>query len=185
MLRSVTHLELARRGWAAIGDEALGHADALYDLARHLTRNDADAADLVQETYAHALRAADQFQPGTHLKAWLLRILRNAFLTTRRREGRAPPGGNVEAELARPDEEGDAWLRGDLELERMRHIVGAEIEAALAQLSEEARTVILLDLDGLTEAEMAHVIGCPPGTVKSRLSRARAALRERLAEYAR
>ncbi len=167
---------------SALSEQALAHADALYNLARHLARDPADAEDLVQETFARAF--AGRFEPGTNLRAWLFRILRNAFLDRARRERRAPAAGEA------GDVAGDAAadgpsLRDDRELEAMRRIVGEEIEAALQQLPEEARTTVLLDLEGFTEAESALVLGCAPGTVKSRLSRARAALRARLAVYAR
>jgi RNA polymerase sigma-70 factor (ECF subfamily) len=166
--------------------DPLRHADALYHLARHLARDAAEAEDLVQETYARAFRALERFSPGTDLRAWLFRILRNAFLDTRRRESRSPldPDADPEAAARRPSPD-DGALRGDRELERLRGIVGTEIEAALRQLPEEARLVVLLDLEGLAEAEIAEVMGCAVGTVKSRLSRGRAALRELLADYRR
>ncbi len=170
-------------GEKAFRSEALAHADALYNLARYLTRNPDEAEDLVQETYARALRSAGGFRAGTNLKAWLMAILRNLFLSQRRGAGRARAGEALgSGEEAAPE---DAYLRGDLELERLRRLVSAEIEAALLSLSEEARTVILLDLEDLTEAEVAQVVGCAVGTVKSRLARARSELRRQLSHYAR
>jgi len=165
---------------------ALAHADALYNLARYLTGNSADAEDLVQDSFARAFGAWGRFAPGTDLKAWLFRILRNAFLDRARHERRYPTEGGDEGAMTAVEAGGqDGLLRGDLELELMRTLVGREIESALADLNEESRTVVLLDLEGLTEGEMSMVIGCPVGTVKSRLSRARAALRKKLAEYRR
>jgi RNA polymerase sigma-70 factor (ECF subfamily) len=171
---------------AILGQEALAYVDALHNLARYLTGNDTDADDLVQETYARALNAADHFTPGTNLKAWLFRILRNTFISVYRRQRHNPTVGGLDTvtpTVAVPTDE--AWLRGDMELDRLRKIVGEEIERALMSLSDDARTVILLDLEGLTEIEVAEVVGCPVGTVKSRLARARAALRHQLRDYAR
>jgi RNA polymerase sigma-70 factor (ECF subfamily) len=163
--------------------DPLDHLDALYRLALRLTRIPSEAEDLVQETYLRALRGAGRFVPGTDLRAWLFRVLRNAFLDGRRREGRSPIDATGDPEVA--DARPESWLRGDAELERLRGVVGEEIEAALRELPEEARTVILLDVEGLREAEIAEVMGCARGTVKSRLHRARAALRVRLAAYRR
>jgi RNA polymerase sigma-70 factor, ECF subfamily len=175
--------ESSAEAWRSIGPEALAYADALHNLARYLTRNAADAEDLVQETFLRAIAAASQFSPGSNLKAWLFRILRNAFLGRRRHELRARTDGGLDTVgPQREDAAGERWPGGDFELELMRNLVGAEIEAALRSISEDARTVILLDLEGFTEAEVANVVGCAVGTVKSRLSRARAALRERLAD---
>jgi RNA polymerase sigma-70 factor (ECF subfamily) len=173
-------------GRGELGPDALAYADTLYNLARYLTGSGADAEDLVQETYARAFGAAGQFTPGTNLKAWLFRILRNTYLSQYRRRRNNPVVGGLDTvdpgALAAPHEE---WLRGDFELDRLRKLVAGEIEQALLTLTEDARAVILLDLEDLSEAEIAEVMGCAVGTVKSRLSRARAALRQRLQDYAR
>ena len=169
-----------------LGREALAYADTLYNLARYLTGDPTDAEDLLQETYARALKSADQFTPGTNLKAWLFRILRNTFVSVYRRRRHDPTIGGLDTvDSSRQGTASEEWLRDDIELDRLRKLVGEEIERALMTLSEDARTVILLDLEGLSEVEMALVMGSPVGTVKSRLSRARAALRQQLQDYAR
>ena len=168
----------------SLGRDALEHVDALYAFARHLTGNDCDAEDLVQDTYARALSAHTRFERGTNLRAWLLRILRNLHLDGRRKKKNDPTDGGFDT-VSSTVASDEALLRDDLELDRLRDLVARDIDAALAALSEEARTVILLDLEGLTEVELAGVLGCAVGTVKSRLSRARVALRKSLAEYAR
>jgi RNA polymerase sigma-70 factor (ECF subfamily) len=165
--------------------EALAHADVLYRLALHLTHHREDAEDLVQETFARALRAWGGFAGGTDLRAWLLRILRNTFLDRRRQDRRHPVEGGFDEDWAGPAGSGEAWAQAEREPEQLRGLVAAEVRAALAELPEAARTLVLLDLEGLTEAELALVLGCAAGTVKSRLWRARARLRRRLAEHRR
>ena len=166
-----------------LGHEALAYVDVLHNLARYLTGNRADAEDLVQETYARAIKAAAQFTPGTNLKAWLFRILRNTFISRYRRERSNPVVGGLDTVVQAVSADERPFM-DDVELDRLRKIVGAELEAALMTLSEDARTVILLDLEDLSEREVAEVIGCPVGTVKSRLARARAELRVSLKDYA-
>ncbi len=175
----------AKRASASIAEEALVHLDALYNFARYLTGSASEAEDLVQETYARALGNDSQFVAGTNLRAWLFRILKNLFLDGRRRAKVSPIVAGAEVMDASslggdPDREP---LRGDEELELLRGVVSEDIGAALLALSPDARTIVLLDLEGLTESELASVLGCALGTVKSRLARARAALRESLRDY--
>jgi RNA polymerase sigma-70 factor (ECF subfamily) len=167
-----------------LGREALAYADGLYNLARYLTKNESDAEDLVQETYGRALKSAAQFSPGSNLKAWLFRILRNAFVSHYRRERHNPVTGGLDTVTPRlPVPEDIGRRRDSVEVDRLRKAAAEDIERALMALSEDARTVILLDLEGLSETETALVIGCAVGTVKSRLSRARAALRQTLRDW--
>ena len=161
--------------------QALAHADALYNFARWLARDPVEAEDLVQEAYMRALGAAQQFEPGSNLKAWLFRILRNAFIDRRRRSQREASSPYVE-DLDADGEQAEPAL-GELQLDQIRALVAEDVSAAVHALPESFRTVILLDLEGMTEAEVANVLGCATGTVKSRLSRARAVLRDRLAAY--
>ena len=161
--------------------QALAHADALYAFAWRLARDPVQADDLVQETFARCLSHAGNFEEGTNLKAWLFRILRNLFLDLRRRDARyvSDPGIDPGANSAPV-----SGLHGDLEIARLQKLVAADIEVALQALTEEQRGVVLLDLEGFSEKEIAEIAGCAAGTVKSRLARARAALREKLWEYA-
>lgn len=168
--------------------EALVHADALYNLARYLTRDPEDAEDLVQETYERALGAWDQLERDTNVKAWLFRILRNAFISRYRQHQRRPAlefYDTTEQAPAGVADEGSGFTPGGAEPEQILRLMSGDIQAALETLSDDARTVILLDLEGFTESEVALIVDCAVGTVKSRLNRARAALRVKLADYER
>jgi RNA polymerase sigma-70 factor (ECF subfamily) len=159
--------------------EALAHADGLHNLAYHLTRNAAEAQDLTQEAYARAFAALARFEEGTNLKAWLFRILRNTFIDLHRREERQRTEGGLDTVLQDPAPSADGR-----EPRQIQEVMGRELERAMGALTEDARLAVLLDLEGFSEEEMAEVLGCAAGTVKSRLFRARAALRERLRDRA-
>jgi RNA polymerase sigma-70 factor, ECF subfamily len=173
-----------QRDAPSLGQQALAYADTLYNLARYLTGSATEAEDLVQETYVRALGAAERFD-GRNLKAWLFKILRNTFIDLYRKQKQHPTRGGLDTMHSDLEGPVDAdLLRDDIEINQLRNVVASEIEAALMTLTEEARTVILLDLEGMTEVEVADVLGCAVGTVKSRLSRARVMLRRRLKDYA-
>jgi RNA polymerase sigma-70 factor (ECF subfamily) len=159
----------------SLAEQALGHVDALYGLARHLCASPSDAEDLVQETYARALGGVARLPPDVQLRAWLFRILRNCFIDQARRK-------KIALEL--PDEDvaerpaQDTWDAGALD--QLRYLAAGDLERALATLPVELRMIVLLDAQGFHEAEIADIARCAPGTVKSRLSRARARLRAAL-----
>jgi RNA polymerase sigma-70 factor (ECF subfamily) len=159
--------------------QALLHLDALYNFAVYLTRKPAEAEDLVQETYLRAFRFAHRFQPGTHLRAWLFQILRNTFLTFYRlREREAPL-----AEDGVPDWDAPMFHEAPEDDPGVLE-VHTDLERALLTLPEEFRTVLLLaEVEGLSLDEVAQVMACPVGTVKSRIFRAKERLRGILKDY--
>ena len=157
--------------------DALAHVDALHNFARHLAGSDADAEDLVQETYARAFASAPDMGPDSNLKSWLFRILRNLFIDGYRRRSTSPIA-------ALPFDESVEIGTASLEPFDTSAITSTDLQAALSALPEASRTVILLDLEGMNEGEVAEILGCAMGTVKSRLFRARAALRASLKDYA-
>jgi RNA polymerase sigma-70 factor (ECF subfamily) len=158
--------------------------DALYRTALRMTGQDATAQDLVQEASLHAWRGFGSFEPGSNFRAWIFRILTNAFINRWRREGRAPASTDfAEAEPAAP--EGSAPLTAE-EVERLADALGDEAARAIGRVPPEFRIVFLLStFEDLTYKEIAAVLEIPVGTVMSRLFRARALLREELAAYAR
>lgn len=168
--------------------EALSHLDVLYGVACRMTKNPADAEDLVQDALMKAMRARHQFQPGTNLKAWLFKILTNTFINRFRR------GGLERSVLEGPDSEplADAWMSAasmnamrDVETQALRPLLEAEIDRALEKLPEDFRlAVVLSDVEELSYKEIAEVMGCPVGTVMSRLHRGRKLLQAALYEHA-
>ena len=163
--------------------EALDHLDALYNLARWLVRDPAEAEDLVQETYVRALRGSHQFQPGTNLRAWLFQILRNTCFTQYKRKGREAETMDPEALDAMGISAGGPG-QSDHPFSPSDRTLSLDLTAALGRLPEEYRAVVLLaDLEDFTMPEIARIMGCPVGTVKSRLFRARAILKDLLRDY--
>jgi len=159
--------------------QALQHLDALHNLAIYLTRNGSEAQDLVQETYVRAMRFSHRFEPGTHLRAWLFQILRNTFLTfyrLRERESALSEDGVPEGESPMfhdaPKEDSE------------RSGAHMDLERALVRLPEEFKTPLLLaEVEGLALEDVARIMDCPVGTVKSRIFRAKERLRGYLKDY--
>ena len=181
-------------GWGGVSDRvgefevvALVHLDALYRSALRLTHNRAEAEDLVQETCLRAFRSFHRFNPGTNCRAWLFTILRNAFLNQVRRGAHEVLEGDTAGwESAVESATGPAAAEGHPEEELFQTILHGDVDRAIKALQLAFREVVVLaDLEGLSYKEVAQVVGCPIGTVMSRLSRGRHLLRDALGQFAR
>ncbi len=168
--------------------DAVQHLGPLLAVATRMTRNPTEAEDLVQDTLVKAMRAREQFQTGTNMRAWLLRILTNTFINRYRR------GSLEKAVFEGPDADplADGWVSAatmsamrDPESAALRPVLEAEIRQALEELPEEFRlAVVLADVEEMSYREIADIMGCPIGTVMSRLHRGRRMLKSRLYEHA-
>jgi RNA polymerase sigma-70 factor (ECF subfamily) len=169
-------------------EEALSHMDAMYGVACRLTRNPTEAEDLVQDALVKAMRARDQFNAGTNLKAWMFRILTNTFINKYRR------GGLERSVLDGPDADPlvDGWVSASTmrqlrepEQIALRPIIESEVGKALDALPAEFKlAVVLCDVEEFSYEEIAEIMGCPIGTVMSRLHRGRKLLQKALYSHA-
>jgi RNA polymerase sigma-70 factor, ECF subfamily len=173
---------------ARFEQSALTYLDQLYGAALRMTRNPADAEDLVQETFAKAYASFAQFTPGTNLKAWLYRILTNTFINSYRKKQRQPLSSGQEVEdwqLARAESHTSTGLRS-AEMEALDRMPHSAVTQALSELPADFRlAVYLADVEGFSYKEIAEIMGTPIGTVMSRLNRGRNQLRGKLADFAR
>ena len=167
-------------------EEALALSDQVYRVARHLASSREDADELVQETYARAFRSWRSYQPGTNMRAWLLRILTNLNIDRGRRQQRAPQMQPIEANdyflYDRLAENGDGVSDEDRVVERLSQ---DDIVTALSAVPHDFRDVlVLVDLGDFSYADAAQILDIPVGTVMSRLHRGRRILKRELAESA-
>ncbi len=166
--------------------QALAYLEGLYNFAMALTRDRTEAEDLVQETYLRAFRGAAQKLPTGDVRAWLFTIMRNIWINDRRRKRRQPDTEELNAE---EEDEGIGWRlladeRHRPDVVHEQNALGQEIRRAIESLPTVYREVIVLRfLEGFSYSQIAAIIGCPAGTVMSRISRARAELRKQLTLY--
>jgi RNA polymerase sigma-70 factor, ECF subfamily len=169
--------------------DAMPLLDQLYAAALRMTRNPADAEDLVQETYLKAYGAFGSFRPGTNLRAWLYRILTNTYINGYRKRQRQPVAQPAEEitdwQLARAAQHTSSGLRS-AEMDALDRLPDSDVKDALSQLAEDFRmAVYLADVEGFAYKEIAEIMGTPIGTVMSRLHRGRKQLRDMLTGVAR
>jgi RNA polymerase sigma-70 factor (ECF subfamily) len=166
-----------------VASEAMAHLDHLYRVAFYLAKDPSDAEDLVQETFARALAANEQFEPATNMKAWLTTILRNFFFDYYRHKQRWVSA----EELSEPQSdywEGLAAENPGPERNVLIRELDDQITAVLRKIPEEFRTpIVLVDVSDLSYEEAAVILSCPIGTVRSRLSRGRKLMRKYLTAY--
>lgn len=166
----------------------MAFVDALYNTAYRMTRNAADAEDLVQETYLKAYKNFDKFEPGTNLKAWLFRIMKNTFINNYRKQQLVPPQSDFaaieESFESQVAEEATRKIRNP-EDELLEDVLDEDVQRAMDELPEDYRMVVVLaDLEGFSYKEVSEILEIPLGTVMSRLYRGRKLLETALLLYA-